>query len=182
MKLQQSGELLVIDNSLVMSVAAGAILCIGGVLLGIWGLSAHVWVVLGLGAALCLGGGLLIAFSKSSHVVLSKSGQSTVSTRTLFTEARQHSFALTEIAKVLLETRERQSTVKDGDGERQETQVTATVFLITQADARVQVGSTTRSVGGGVLGALLRSAPLQREAEQIAAFAGVPLESRDATR
>jgi hypothetical protein len=182
MKIRQSTDQMVIDNSLAMPVVTGIVLGLGGATIILLGYLNHLWPLWLLGLALLAIGGLVIVFSKSTHVVLARSGDSSIASKTLFTQSKAHSFALTDIAAVQLLSSQRQHFSKDADGtQRSDTEVKSTAYLKT-ADARMlQIGSKTRTLNiGGMLGALIQSVPLKKEAEQVAAFIGVPLQVSDA--
>lgn len=182
MKIRQSTDQMVIDNSLAMPVVTGIVLGLGGATIILLGYLNHLWPLWLLGLALLAIGGLVIVFSKSTHVVLARSGDSSIASKTLFTQSKAHSFALTDIAAVQLLSSQRQHFSKDADGtQRSDTEVKSTVYLKT-ADARMlQIGSKTRTLNiGGMLGALIQSVPLKKEAEQVATFIGVPLQVSDA--
>ncbi|MGA7298571.1 MAG: hypothetical protein WBW92_13825, partial [Rhodanobacteraceae bacterium] len=90
---------------------------------------------------------------------------------------------MADVTSVHLETSQTQRQTKDADGsDRYETQVKSNLFLQTRDAQRIQIGSKTRTVNvGGMLGALVQSMPLKKEAEQIANFIGVPLQVHEAT-
>lgn len=125
----------------------------------------------------------LIAFSKSTRLVLAKVGTSTVSSKTLFLESKSRSFSLSEIASVLLEKCETNDKATAGDGSASDqTRMTSTASLLTRAGRRVRAGNAMRTMNvGGLIGALIEPVPLRREADQIAAFTGVPMQSTEST-
>ncbi|HET7161254.1 MAG TPA: hypothetical protein VFI32_01090, partial [Rhodanobacteraceae bacterium] len=108
MKIRQTQDRLVIDNSLIVPVAAGAFFFLVGVIIIVMTLRSHsheaLWWGLGFGALFAIVGACIVAFSKSTHVVLSKSGDSSISAKTLFTQSKSHSFALADVTTVRLET------------------------------------------------------------------------------
>jgi hypothetical protein len=182
MKIRQSADQMVIDNSLAMPVATGIILGLGGATIILLGYLNHLWWLWLLGLALLAIGGLVIVFSKSTHIVLARSGDSSIASKTLFTQSKAQSFALADISAVQLRSSQTQRLSKDADGsQRTDTEVKSIVYLKT-ADARMlQIGSKTRTLNiGGMIGALIQSVPLKKEAEQVAAFIGVPLQVSDA--
>ncbi len=182
MKIQQTQDQMVIDNSLITTVAVGAILGIAGVAIGIYGIVKHVPVAMGIGLALALAGALFVALSRSTHIVLAKTGESSVSSKTLFSASKSEAFSLAEVSSVLLATSEIHSNVKDGDGSvREQTKVTANIFLLTKTAQRIHIGTATQIMNvSGIIGALIESLPLRLEAIRIAAFIGVPMQSSDA--
>lgn len=182
MKIRQASDQLIIDNSLLMAVATGIILGLGGLAIVLLGYLNHLWWLWLLGLALLAIGALVAVFSKSTHIVLAKSGDSSIAAKTLFTQSKTRSFALKDISAVQLVSSQTQRLSKDADGsQRYDTEVKSSVYLRTN-DARVlQIGSKTRTLNlGGMIGALIQSAPLKSEAEQIATFIGVPLQVSDA--
>lgn len=183
MKIHEEQDQLVIDNSLVMPVIAGGVLAVGGVVIGFLGALQKPHWLIALGALLLVIGGLIIVFSKSTHIVLTKSGDSTIAAKTLFTQSKSQSFALADVTSVQLETSQTQRRTKDADGsDRYETQVKSNLFLQTRDARRIQIGSETRAMNiGGMLGALVQSMPLKKEAAQIAQFIGVLVEVHEAT-
>lgn len=182
MKIQQAGNQLIIDNSLTVTVIVAVILGVVGLGLGGYGIAHHTLVAMGVGAAFVLGGALFIAFSRSSHIVLDKNGACTASSKTLFGAVKSESFSLADVASVLLSTSEIHANVKDGDGSiREQTKVTANIFLLTKTAQRIHLGSSQQTVAaGGLIGAIIESLPLRAEAMRIASFIGVPLQSSDA--
>ena len=182
MKISEQPGQLVIDNSLAMGVATGIILVLGGATVGYLGWLNHIqWLYL-LALALVLIGVLVALFARATHVVLVKSGDSTLSSRRLFSAATSQSFCLTDAISVGLVTSTSQRASRDADGSvRTDTQVSSTIYLHLRDGTRIALGSRTRSMNlGGMVGALVQSMPLKKEAERIAAFAGVPLAAHDA--
>ncbi|MHB8448105.1 MAG: hypothetical protein ACYC9P_09300 [Rudaea sp.] len=182
MKIQQNGEQLIIDNSLVSTIILAATLGIVGLGLAIYGVDKHLLVAMGIGAAFILGCVLFMAFSRSSHIVLSKNGSSTASSKTLFGSSKSETFSLADVNSVLLSTSELHGNVKDPDGTiREQTKVNANIYLLTKTAQRIHLGGTSQMVStGGLIGAIIESLPLRAEAIRIAAFIGVQLQSSDA--
>ncbi|HET6633175.1 MAG TPA: hypothetical protein VFG73_10770 [Rhodanobacteraceae bacterium] len=184
MKIRQAPEQLIIDNSLCMPVAAGAILCLGGIGIVIMGYLNRLWWLPLLGLALLVIGALVACLSKATHIVLAKSGDSSIASRRLFSASSSHSFALTDVLSVQLRsstTQRLRNNSADGS-QRYETEVTSSVFLHTRDAQQIALGSHTRTMSiGGMIGALVRSMPLKKEAERIAAFIGVPMEVYEGT-
>lgn len=181
MKIRQTFDQLVIDNSLLMPVATGVILGLGGIAVAILGFLNHVWWLPLAGLVLLVIGALLVTFSKNTRIVLARYGDCSITAKSLFRQARSHAFALADITAVQLQSSQTQHLTKAADGsQRYETEVKSTVYLKT-ADARMlQIGSKTRNLNiGGMLGALIQSLPLKAEAQQIADFIGVPLQVSD---
>lgn len=182
MRIRQAPDQLIIDNSLAMPVATGVILGLGGIAIGVLGFLNQIrWLYL-LALALLAIGALVVAFAKSTHVVLAKAGNSSVAAKTLFGKTQSRTFALTDVTAVQLQTSQTQHRSTDADGsQRYDTEVKSTVYLKTSAAHIIFIGSQTRTLNlGGMLGALIQSAPLQAEAKQIADFIGVPLLVADA--
>lgn len=177
MKIRQTAEQLVIDNSLAMPVATGCILALGGIAIAALGLLNHLWWLPLLGLALLAIGALAALFAKSTHVVLSKSGDSSIAAKSLLGSTQSHTFALADVTAVQLQSSQSQHRSTDADGsQRYDTQVKSVIYLKTRDARSMQIGSKTRTLNlGGMLGALVQSAPLRREAEQIAGFVGVQL-------
>lgn len=183
MKIRQTADQMVIDNSLAMPLATGIVLGLGGMAIILLGYLNRLWLLWLLGLALVAIGALVVTFAKSTHIVLARSGASSIASKTLFTQSKAHSFALDDVSSVLLLSSQTQRLSKNADGsQRYETDVRSTLYLKT-ADARMlQVGNKTRTLDiGGMIGALVRSMPLKKEAEQVAAFIGVPLQVSEAT-
>lgn len=137
-----------------------------------------------LGLALLVGGALLIVFSRSTHIVLSKSGDSSVASKILFSESTSQTFALADVASVQLQSSTTQRVCSDSSNgsSRYETDVTSSIFLHTKDARRIALGSKTRTMNyGGMIGALIQSMPLKKEAEKIAAFVDVPMEVYEAS-
>lgn len=183
MKIRQTPDQLIIDNSLFMPIAAGIMLGLGGVAVGTLGSLNHLWWLTLAGLALLVIGTLVAVFSKSMHIVLTRSGDCSIATKSLSGHIKSHAFALKDITAVELQSSQTQHLTKDADGsQRYDTEVKSTVYLKT-TDARMfQLGSKTRTLNiGGMLGVLIQAMPLKAEAEQIAAFIGVPLQVAEAT-
>ncbi|MDN5925334.1 MAG: hypothetical protein L0H70_10110 [Xanthomonadales bacterium] len=183
MKIREQAEQLVIDNSLVMPVIAGGILALGGLVIGFLGVVNKPHWLLALGAALLVIGGLVIFFCKSTHIVLAKSGDSSITSKSLFGKAKAQTFSLADVTSVQLMSSQRQRLTKTADGDsRYETEVKSSLFLQTRDARRIAIGSKTRKLNvGGMLGALIQSMPLKKEAAQIAQFIGVLVETNETT-
>ena len=182
MKIEQAGDQLVVDNSLVGKIIVAAVLGIVGIGLAIFGLTKHQPIAIGIGVVFVLACVLFVVVSRSTHIVLSKSGPSTVSSKTLFGNAKAESFSLSDVSSVLLSTSEIHGNVKEGDGTvREQTKINANIFLLTKTAQRIHLGGTSQVINiGGLVGALIESLPLRAEALRIATFIGVPLQSSDA--
>ncbi|MEO8804048.1 MAG: hypothetical protein ABI375_11915 [Rudaea sp.] len=187
MKISQSNDQLIIDNSLVKALAIGTVFLLVGVGIIVLTLISHdhqiVWWGLGFGALFAIVGGCIIAFSKSTHIVLAKSGDSSMSSKTLFTQSRSQSFALADVATVRLETSESRRSIQDNNGnQRYETDLTSNLLLQTKSAQRIRIASLTQPTADGVagfLGSLVSDPPLKKQADIVAKFIGVPLHVND---
>ena len=187
MKITQSEDQLVIDNSLLKALAIGTVFLLVGVGIIVLTLISHdhkiVWWGLGFGALFAIVGACIIGFSKSTHIVLAKTGASSISSKTLFTQSRSHSFALADVATVRLETSESRRSVQDDNGnQRFETDLTSNLLLQTKTAQRITIASLTQPAGDGVagfLGSLVSDPPLKKQADIVAKFIGVPLQVND---
>ncbi len=181
MKIRESADRLVVDNSLVTPVATGVILGVGGIGIGILGFLNHLWWLPLLGLALLVVGAVVIAFSKSTQIVLARSGDSSIAAKTLFTQSKSTSFALADVTSVQLETSQTRQMARGPDGsQRYETRVASNLFLMLRGTERMQIGNQIRAMNiDGMIGALLQAVPLKVEAEGIARFIGVPLQSHE---
>lgn len=183
MKIRQSNAELIIDNSLAMPVIAGIVLALGGLTIGLLGFFNHLWWLYLLAVALIAIGALVIAFAKSTHVVLTQSGDSRITAKTLFGQSVSRSFALHDVTAVQLTSSQRQRRMRDADGsDRFATEVKSIIRLQTGSGGLIEIGSATRTLNvGGLLGSLLQSIPLRDEAKRIADFIGVPVLTSEAT-
>lgn len=182
MKMQRTGDQLVIDNPLTGTIVLSVVFAAVGLGLGGYGIAKHLLIAMGIGGAFVLGAVLFIVFARSTHIVLSKSGQCTASSKSLFGAARTEPFSLSDVTSVVLSTSEFQGNVKDADGTvRAQTKITASLFLLTKTAQRIRLASTSQNVNvGGIVGAVIESLPLRAEAMQIASFIGVPMQCSDA--
>jgi hypothetical protein len=181
MKIQTTQNQMVIDNPNGMFVVVGALLGVIGIAAAIYGLIEHRTPLMAVGAFLVVLGTLIVATAKSTHIVLDKSGPSSLSSKTVFSQSKTQSFNLSEVTTVLLEARENSETVKNADGStRNQTKIIANVFLVTSSAQRIPLGTATKVMDiGGLLGSLIATLPLKEEADQIATFIGVPMQASD---
>jgi hypothetical protein len=189
MKINQTNNQLEIKNSGVGMVFLGIVFIIVGVLLAIFilsgsatnenGESASPWVSL-IGVVFAVIGCLLAWFAKSNKTVLQQGANTIVSAkRVLSGKAGEQSFPTANIAAVQLHTYLDNTPDNSSSSSRR-----STLSLLLNNNDVVELGSA-RSNGftfnGMNLGNLIRKAPLSKEANQVATFLGVPLQSSDAS-
>jgi len=181
MKIQSTQSQMIIDNPIGLFIVVGVLLGVGGIATAIYGLVKHGNGVMAIGAFLVILGALIVVTAKSTHIVLDKSGPSSLSSKTIFTQSTTQSFNLSDVTTVLLEARENSETVKNADGStRSQTKITANLFLVTSKAERIPLGTATKVMEiGGLLGSLIATLPLKAEGEQIAKFIGVQMQASD---
>lgn len=185
MKIQQVQDQITIDNSIVSSLIISIILIIGGIVMVVVGLVQSAAVLSIIGAVVFLIGLLIIFVAKSSHIVLNKSGLCSVSSKSLFKSSASETFQLSDVSYVELAVRQNIASnsgmnkggTSIGVGSTQN-DLTSTIILATKTGQRITLGSGSRSMSlGGAVGAMIQDVPLKKQADQIAKFIGVEVQS-----
>lgn len=185
MKIQTlSEDELEIKSSGVASLVIGIVMVPAGIAIGATPLftTAEWWVsLIGLAVA---GIGALIAFSASStRNVLRRSGASTITEKRLIGgKTKEASFDASQIVQVRLETHSEytadtssESGSRSSQGRRQRV---SSLLVVLKDATEITIASERESGGVSMNGISLNSvssAPLSKEAQQVADFLGVPL-------
>lgn len=189
MKIYQTDTQIEIKTSGLTQAILGVAVAIIGIILAVAalagvaksgdGTTSPAWVSL-IGLAVLIVGGLLAFFSKNRDIILQKGGISSVNSKRVFGgQSKTESFDTIRVTAVNLSTYFANSS--SGSSSRQRR---SALSLILDDNSRVEIansGSSSFSFEGISLTDLIAKAPLGKEANQIAAFLGVPLQSADMT-
>lgn len=176
-----------IKESGVSTVVAGAIIGLGGGGLLIWA-AMHLakvawwWMLVGVGIAAV---GVLVIFSAvSRQVALRRQGASEmVTTKVVGGRQTRVSFDAGQIVSVNLDTSDELTTTGSGEGRTATRERTSILYVLLRDNSEVILATSKRNGGNGVsingfnLSGI-NKAPLADEAQRIAGFYGVPLNSR----
>ncbi len=175
--MQKTNDSIIINNSATVSITVATIIGATGIGLCVYGLLLSDLRILSLaGLGLLIVAVLVLVFAKSSTIELTKSRDSFIRAKGLFTESSTQKFMLSEVA--LVELNIRQIARTQGEPSNRQNQQVATIFLRTKSGQQIKLGSGSRTVGiGGLMGSMIQDAPLKKEADEIAAFIGVQMQS-----
>ncbi len=147
------------------------------------GATSPAWLSL-IGLAVLIVGGLLAFFSKNRDVILQKGGISSVNSKRVFGgQSKTESFDTVRVTAVNLSTYFANTNSSDNSSSMNRQRRSA-LSLILNDDSRVEIANSSSSdfsFNGISLTDLIAKAPLGKEANQIAVFLGVPLQSADTT-
>jgi|GEM_PF-2841475 len=176
-----------IKESGVTAIVIGAIVAIGGVTLSSWTLthpaSLPWWWTL-VGAGLFVVGGLIIFSASKRQITLRRQGASeVVTTKLIGGKQTRLSFDADQIVSVNLETSDVLKTENNGQDQTTTRERSSLLYVLLNDNSQVMLATAKRSGGNGVsingfdLSGVSK-APLTDEAQRIATFFGVPLNSR----
>lgn len=192
MKIQTSGDQMIIKTGGITQLVLGIVFVLVGVFtaalpfIGITsnnGEKVPAWVSL-FGLAFLAVGIYLLLSAKNRAISLVKNGQSNVTEKKLLGGGvKSQNFQTSVIVAVDLSTRN--ETESSGANDRSTTERRSDLKLILNDNSTVDVTSSASRGGFNLNGVdmtnIVRKAPLSREAEQIAAFLGVPVKYEDAS-
>lgn len=176
-----------IKESGIVTAVAGALIAVSGTVALGWVLShlesiAWWWTLVSVGA-IALGG--LIVFSTSSRrVILRRQGASEVIVTRLIGGKQTHvAFDASQIISVNLDTTDQYTTTGSGEDRSTTRERVSILYVILRDNSEVMLATSKRgsnngiSINGFSLSGL-NKAPLADEAQRIAAYYGLPLNSR----
>jgi hypothetical protein len=173
-----------INNSGITTLILGAVFAVIGVGGGIFAAtnSGGQWWLLIVTGAFFLFGIVAIVFAKSTVVLLEKAGTSTItSKRLLGGSPNQQTFQTQQINAVVLSTVNqytRETPTNNTATQEIQKTTSSTLSLHFLDNSSVVIAKKNRSSNtnvGGISIGTMQSAPLQKEAQQVADFLGVPL-------
>lgn len=185
MKIIQTNDQMEIKSSGFGQLALGIILALGGIgtaVVVLGGKKAPIWAAL-IGLGMVIIGILTALFAKNRKAILQLGGNVTVTDkRVIGGGVQQQSVPISSVVAVRLSTY-LENTGNYNDGNRSTSRRSVLGLLLSDNDI-IQLGS---SGGGGFtvnglnVSSMIMKAPLSKEANQIAAFLGVPLQADDSS-
>ncbi len=178
-----------ITNNGVPSAILGVLFAIGGIVLLIALLfinTSHgmpVWLVLLIAGITTLLGSAVAFTAKNTRILIVKDGESIAeSKKVLGGTLQRQTFMSQNVAAVQLETVNEYDSTADSSGHRgTNTKRRSNLFLILKDNSRIPLGSKSKNsnftVGGFDVGSMIQKAPLSKEANMIAEFLGVPVQT-----
>lgn len=150
---------------------------LGAVVVGLRTEDSSIWVIV-IGAIFALIGAFIIFRATKTEVTLRNNGVSVKKITTILTKkSLSEEFNSDQVEKVVLESSVRLVRDSDGDSRRERT----SILYVNLNDSRQVVLATKSSSGGFSVNNIdlssFGSAPLSKEAEQMATFFNVPLEN-----
>jgi hypothetical protein len=190
MKTTQTDNQIELKSSGAGQVFFGVVLVIVGIIMAIFllgsaddsGKKAPAWTIL-IGVAMALGGIAAILFAKNRSVTIQKGGNTTVTVKKVLGGGPQaQTIPTANIIAIRLATYIDQTASSNGSGNPNNSR-RSTLSLVLNNNDLVEVGSSGKkggfSLNGINLGSLVSKAPLSKEADQLTAFLGVPLQADD---
>lgn len=191
MKITQTDTQIALKTSGIGQLLFGLILIIGGIALAVFlpgstddaGKKAPAWTII-IGIAMVLGGIAAVLFSKNRSVTIVKGGDTTIASKKILGGGPQAQTVPTaSIVAVRLSTYIEHTTSTDDNGGNPNNSRRSTLYLVLNNNDLVEAGNSSKGLGfslnGINVGSLMRKAPLSKEADQLAAFLGVPLQADD---
>jgi hypothetical protein len=189
MKITHSSSQLEIKSGGVAQVVVGVVMVVAGAVFAIamlagamnsgTGQPAPKWYAV-FGLIFVTIGILLVVFAKNTRVILRPGGESLVEAkRILGGGIERQTFSTAQVTAVKLHTyRNQDSTSDNSSGSRQ-----SDLYVQLQDNSQILLGSSSGGPSGAFkingfnAGSLIQKAPLSREAEEVAAFLGVPMQT-----
>jgi len=189
MKINQTETQLELKTSGLIQIIASIILIVVGiavsisVLIGVFkdadGKSLPIyWSLVGL--VMLLAGGFASYSSKNRQIILKKDGTSTVSTKRIIGgKTQETTFETSRVVAINLSTHFTMNSTDSNSNSNSSSQRRSELSLVLDDNSLISVASSGGSNGGFSfsMSNLIMKAPLSKEANQIATYLGVPLQS-----